>query len=144
MCFFTVRLSVFQEQRSLCAAFADICLQSLGDKHHLVYQDKHVLYPHKAAMAVQAEISLPGEAAGEIPKKKAYEQRLESGGCLSRLFSKKMIRQSSTGDIPTWSSKAAEGFMFLFFKFYIGFFSPTSHKIHVIILPDHFVKILYL
>lgn len=81
--------------KTICAAFADICLQSLGDKPHLVYQDKHMLYSQKAAMALQAEISLPGEAAEEIPKKKAYEQRLESGGFLSRLFfSKKMIRQS--------------------------------------------------
>lgn len=59
-------------------------------------------------------------------------------------FSKKMIRQSWAGDIPTWSSKA-EGFMssFFFFLFLPIFFLPTSHKIHFIILPDHFVKILY-
>ena len=84
----------------VCAAFAGICLQSLGDKPHLVYQDKHMLYPHKAAVALQAEISLPGEVAGEIPKKKAYEQRLESGGFLSRLFQKKMIRQFSNRGYP--------------------------------------------
>jgi len=47
-----------------------------------------MLYPHKAALALQAEISLPGEAAREIPKKKSYEQRLESGGFLSRCFFK--------------------------------------------------------
>lgn len=78
----------------ICAAFAGICLQSLGDKPQLVYQDKHMLYPLKAALALQAEISLPGEAAGEITQKKAQEPSPESGGFLSRLCSKKMVRQS--------------------------------------------------
>lgn len=34
-----------------------------------------MLCPQKAAKALWAEISSPGEAAGEIPKKKAHEQR---------------------------------------------------------------------
>lgn len=94
MCFFTPKLLSLPRTEIICAAFAGVCLQSLGDKPHLVYRDKHMSYPHKGVMALQAEISLPGEAAGEIPKKKAHEQRLESGGFLSRLFSKKMIKQS--------------------------------------------------
>lgn len=102
----------------------------------LVYQDKHMLCPHKAAMALWAEISLPVEVAGEIPKKEAYEQRLKTRGFLSRLFSKKMVRKSWTRGIPTWNASAAEGFVSSFLSFTRTIVSPTSHKIHLIILSD--------
>lgn len=93
MFFYSEALSL-PRTKIICAAFADICSQSLGDKPHLVDQDKHMLYPHKAALALQAEISLP---TGEIPKKKAYEQRLEARGFLSTFFNENDTSLEGTG-----------------------------------------------
>lgn len=56
------------------AALAELCSPSPADKPHLVYQHQHMLYTHRAAGALQAEISVP---AGEITEEKVEEQRLE-------------------------------------------------------------------